>query len=113
VLAEELALVNAQVRAGVDRVDALKDLADRTGLSDIRGLVSMLAQSMRFGVSIAETLRVYAEEFRDKRMQRAEEKAAMVGTKMIFPLVLCMFPAFFVVTVGPAVLGVLRVLKGL
>jgi len=102
-----------QVRAGVDRVEALKDLADRTGLSDIRGLVSMLAQSMRFGVSIAETLRVYAEEFRDKRMQRAEEKAAMVGTKMIFPLVLCMFPAFFVVTVGPAVLGVLRVLKDL
>ncbi len=113
VLAEELALVNAQVRAGVNRVEALKDLADRTGLSDIRGLVSMLAQSMRFGVSIAETLRVYAEEFRDKRMQRAEEKAAMVGTKMIFPLVLCMFPAFFVVTIGPAVLGVIRVLKGL
>jgi len=113
VLAEELALVNAQVRAGVDRVDALKDLAERTGVVDIRGLVSMLAQSMRFGVSIADTLRVYAEEFRDKRMQRAEEKAAMVGTKMIFPLVLCMFPAFFVVTVGPAVLGVLKVLKGL
>lgn len=113
ILAGELALVNAQVRAGVDRVAALKDLADRTGLGDIRGLVSLLAQSLRFGVSIAETLRVYAEEFRDKRMQRAEEKAAMVGTKMIFPLVLCMFPAFFVVTVGPAVLGVIRVLKGL
>jgi tight adherence protein C len=113
VLAEEMALVNAQVRAGVDRVDALKDLADRTGLVDIRGLVSMLAQSMRFGVSIAETLRVYAEEFRDKRMQRAEEKAAMVGTKMIFPLVLCMFPAFFVVAIGPAVLGVLNVIRGL
>jgi tight adherence protein C len=113
VLAEEIALVNAQVRAGVDRVDALKDLADRTGLSDIRGLVSMLAQSMRFGVSIAETLRVYAEEFRDKRMQRAEEKAAMVGTKMIFPLVFCMFPAFFVVAIGPAILGVLNVLRGL
>ncbi|MGD8615206.1 MAG: type II secretion system F family protein [Gammaproteobacteria bacterium] len=112
-LAEEIALVNAQVRAGADRVDALKDLADRTGLVDIRGLVSMLAQSMRFGVSIAETLRVYAEEFRDKRMQRAEEKAAMIGTKMIFPLVFCMFPAFFVVAVGPAVLGVLNVLKGL
>ncbi len=113
ILAAELALVNAQVRAGVDRVAALKDLADRTGLDDIRGLVSLLAQSLRFGVSIAETLRVYAEEFRDKRMQRAEEKAAMVGTKMIFPLVFCMFPAFFVVTIGPAILGVIQVIKGL
>ena len=112
-LAGELALVNAQVRAGVERVAALKDLADRTGLDDIRGLVSLLAQSLRFGVSIAETLRVYAEEFRDKRMQRAEEKAAMVGTKMIFPLVFCMFPAFFVVAIGPAILGVMQVLKGL
>lgn len=112
-LADELALVNAQVRAGVERVTALKDLADRTGLHDIRGLVSLLAQSLRFGVSIAETLRVYAEEFRDKRMQRAEEKAAMVGTKMIFPLVLCMFPAFFVVAVGPAIIGVMQVINGL
>jgi tight adherence protein C len=112
-LSEELALVNAQVRAGVDRVDALKDLANRTGLLDIRGLVSMLAQSLRFGVSIAETLRVYAEEFRDKRMQRAEEKAALVGTKMIFPLVFCMFPAFFVVAIGPAVIRVINVIQGL
>jgi tight adherence protein C len=106
-LAEELALVNAQVRAGVDRVDALKHLAQRTGLEDIRGLVALLAQSMRFGTSVADTLRVYSEEFRDKRMQAAEEQAAKIGTKLIFPLVTCLFPSFFIVAVGPAILKVL------
>jgi tight adherence protein C len=106
-LAEELALVNAQVRAGVDRVDALKHLAQRTGLEDIRGLVALLAQSMRFGTSVADTLRVYSEEFRDKRMQAAEEQAAKIGTKLIFPLVTCLFPSFFIVAVGPAILKVM------
>ena len=110
-LSQELALVNSEMRAGVDRVTALKNLATRTGLEDIRGLVSLLAQSMRFGTSIADTLRIYASELRDKRMQRAEEQAAKIGTKMIFPLVLCIFPSFFIVMVGPAVLGVLRVLQ--
>lgn len=112
-LAQELAMVNAETRAGVDQTEALHNLAERTGLDDIRGLVSLLAQSMRFGTSVAETLRVYAAEFRDKRMQLAEEQAAKIGTKMIFPLVLCLFPSFFVVVVGPAVIGVIRVLQGL
>jgi tight adherence protein C len=110
-LASELGLVNSEMRAGVDRVTALRNLATRTGVDDIRGLVSLLAQSMRFGTSIADSLRIYAEELRDKRMQRAEEAAAKVGTKMIFPLVLCIFPSFFIVMVGPAVLAVLRVLQ--
>lgn len=110
-LCAELALVNSEMRAGVERVTALRNLADRTGIEDIRGLVSTLSQSLRFGTSIADTLRIYAHELRDKRMQRAEEEAAKIGTKMIFPLVLCMFPGFFVVMVGPAVLGVLRVLQ--
>ena len=109
-LAAELALVNAEIRAGVDRVQALKNLGNRTGLEDIRGLVSLLAQTLRFGTSIADTLRVYAEEFRDKRMQRAEEQAAKIGTKLIFPLVVCIFPSFFLVAIGPAILGVLEVL---
>jgi tight adherence protein C len=108
-LAQELSLVNAEIRAGVDRVTALKNLSHRSGLDDIRGLVSLLVQTLRFGTSIAESLRVYSEEFRDKRMQRAEEKAATIGTKMIFPLVLFMFPAFFVVAVGPAVIGLVTV----
>ena len=108
VLSEELALVNAEIRAGVDRVQALRNLADRTALEDIRGLVALLSQSLRFGTSIADTLRVYAEEFRDKRMQRAEELAAKIGTKLIFPLVVCIFPSFFLVAVGPGILGVLK-----
>lgn len=109
-LASELEQVNAEIRGGVDRIEALRGLAYRTGLDEIRGLVSLLSQSLRFGSSVAEILRVYAEEFRDRRMQRAEEQAALVGTKLIFPLVLCIFPAFFIVTVGPAVLGVIRVM---
>lgn len=104
-LAQELSLVNAEIRAGVDRVAALKNLSHRTGLDDIRGLVSLLVQTLRFGTSIAESLRVYSDEFRDKRTQRAEELAAKIGTKMIFPLVIFLFPGFFVVAVGPAVVG--------
>lgn len=111
-LALELDLVNIQIGAGVNRVDALKDLADRTGLDDIKGLVSLLIQSLKFGTSIAETLRVYSEEFRDRRMQLAEEKAARMGTLLIFPLVFCMFPAFFIIAIGPAVLRLISVFSG-
>lgn len=110
-LADELTLVNAEIRAGVERTDALHNLAHRTGIEDIKGLVSLLSQSIRFGSSISEALRIYAEEFRDKRMQRAEELAATIGTKLIFPLIFCLFPAFFLVAIGPAILGVLRVLQ--
>ena len=108
-LAFELATVTAEMRAGVQRETALKNLADRTGLGDIRGLVSLLVQSMRFGTSVADALRVYSEEFRDKRMQAAEEQAAKMSTKLIFPLVLCMFPVFFIVAIGPAVLRLIEV----
>ena len=108
-LATELALVNAEIRAGVDRVVALKNLAERTGLDDIKGLVSLLVQTLRFGTSVAESLRVYSEEFRDRRMQKVEEQAAKMGTKLIFPLVLFMFPGFFVIAVGPAVVGLIKV----
>ena len=108
-LATELALVNAEMRVGVDRTKALRNLADRTGLDDIRGLVSLLIQTMRFGTGVAEALRVYSEEFRDKRMQKAEEEAAKIGTKLIFPLVTCLFPSFFIVAIGPAVLRLIEV----
>jgi len=106
-LSLDLATVNAEMRAGMPREEALKNLADRTGLPDIRGLVGLLVQSMRFGTSVADALRIYSEEFRDKRMQAAEEQAAKIGTRMIFPLVLCMFPVFFVVAVGPAALRII------
>ena len=111
-LMEELEMVNAEIRIGVDRVVALRGLADRTGIEEIRGLVTLLTQSLRFGTSIAQTLRIYSEEFRDKRAQRAEEEAAKIATKMIFPLVFCMFPAFFIVAIGPAILGVMKAFKG-
>jgi tight adherence protein C len=92
------------MRAGVDRESALRGLATRTGLDDVRGLVSLLAQTLRFGTGISDALRVYSDEFRDKRMQRAEEAAAKIGTKLIFPLVTCLFPSFFVVAIGPAMI---------
>jgi len=110
-LAGELNLVNAEIRAGINRMDALKDMAFRTGVDDIKGLVALLDQSVKFGGSIADTLRVYSEEFRDKRMQKAEEMAAKIGTKMIFPLTFCLWPGFFLVAIGPAVLNVLEVMK--
>ena len=110
-LAHELEQVNAEIRGGIDRIVALKNFGERTGLDEIRGLVSLLSQSMRFGSPIADILRIYAEEFRDKRTQRAEEQAALVGTKLIFPLCFCIFPAFFVVSVGPAVIGVIRAMS--
>jgi len=108
-LARELGLVNAETRAGVDRSVALRNLADRTGLDDIRGLVSLLIQTMRFGTSVADALRVYSNEFRDRRLQKAEEEAAKIGTKLIFPLVLCLFPSFFTVAIGPAVIRLISV----
>ena len=103
-LAAEFAQVTAQMRAGTDRESALRGLATRTGLDDIRGLVSLLVQTLRFGTGIADALRVYSEDFRDRRMQRAEEAAGKIGTKLIFPLVFCLFPSFFVVAIGPAVI---------
>jgi tight adherence protein C len=110
-LGAEFARVTAEMRAGIERETALKSLAARTGLEDIRGLVSLLIQTLKFGTSIGETLRVYAEEFRDKRMQRAEELAAKIGTKLIFPLVFCLFPSFFVVAIGPAVVRIAEVFR--
>ncbi len=106
-LAFELLLVNAEIRVGMPRERALKNLADRTGLQDIRGLVALLVQTMRFGTGVADALRVYSEEFRDKRTQKAEEQAAKMGTMLVFPLVLFMFPIFFIVPIGPAVLRII------
>jgi tight adherence protein C len=107
-LAGEIGQVTAQMRAGVDRELALKSLATRTGLDDVRGLVSLLAQTLRFGTGISDALRVYSEDFRDRRMQRAEEAAAKIGTKLLFPLVICLFPSFFVVAVGPAAIKLME-----
>lgn len=107
----ELSVVNAEVRAGVDQVTALRNFAGRTGLEDVRGLVSLLTQTLKFGTGVADSLRVYASEFRDKRMQRAEEQAAKIGTKLIFPLIVFMFPGFFIVALGPAVIRLMTVFE--
>ncbi len=112
-LAEELFLVTTEMRAGVDRSRSLANLAQRTGLDDIKGMVAVLGQSMRFGTSIAQTLRIYSEEFRDKRMQKADEEAAKLGTKMIFPLAFCILPGFFIVALGPTIIRALEVLPTL
>jgi len=107
-LCEELDLVNAEIRIGRTRVEALRELADRTGVEDIKALVAMLVQTERFGTSIAQSLRVHSDELRTKRRQRAEEQAAKATVKMIPPLVFFIFPALFVVILGPAVITLYR-----
>jgi tight adherence protein C len=109
-LSEELRLINLELRAGKSRVDALRNLAERTGVDDIVSLVAMLVQTDKFGTSVAQSLRVHSETVRTKRRQRAEEAAAKTGVKMVFPLVFCIFPAIWVVTIGPAAIKFVQVL---
>ncbi len=106
-LAMEFAAVNAEIRSGIERGTALRNLNVRTGLLEISGFVTLLTQTLQLGTGVGDSLRVYAEDFRDQRMQRAENHAAKIGTKMVFPLVFCEFPAFFLIAVGPAILRVL------
>ena len=103
-LAAELRMITTEMRAGKPRLEAFKNFASRTGVDDVRALVNMLVQADRFGTSIAQALRTHAEVSRTKRRQRAEERAAKIGVKMVFPLVFCLFPAFYVVTLGPGVI---------
>ena len=109
-LAGELRMINLELRAGKARVDALRNLATRTGVDDIESLVAMLVQTDKFGTSVAKSLRVHSETVRTKRRQRAEEAAAKTGAKMVFPLVFCIFPSIFVVTIGPAAIKFVQVL---
>jgi tight adherence protein C len=103
-LSQELHLVNIETRAGKPRLEAFKNFAKRTKVDDVRALVAMLVQTDRFGTSVAQALRTHAEVARVKRRQRAEEKAAKLSVKLIFPLVFCLLPAFFVISVGPAII---------
>ena len=109
-LSGELRLVTLELLAGTARQDALRNLADRTGVDDLRSLVAMLVQTDKFGTSVATSLRVFSETLRTKRRQRAEEAAAKTGVKMVFPLVVCIFPAIWIVTIGPAAIKFVRVL---
>lgn len=109
-LAEEFQVLLTETRAGKPRLEAFRNLAERTGVEDVRALVAMLVQTDRFGTSVSQALRTHAEVSRTKRRQRAEERAAKIGVKLVFPLVFCLFPAMFVVTLGPAVIRFVRVL---
>jgi tight adherence protein C len=109
-LSDELRLINLELRAGKARTEALKNLAERTGVDDVSSLVAMLVQTDKFGTSVAQSLRVHSETVRTKRRQRAEEAAAKTGVKMVFPLVFCIFPAIWVVTIGPAAIKFIQVL---
>ncbi len=112
VLSEQMTLVNLEIRAGTGREDALRNLAERTGLADIASLTAMLIQTDRFGTSVAQALRIHADTMRTKRRQRAEEAAAKTTIKLVFPLVFCIFPALFVVILGPALIQIIQALKG-
>jgi tight adherence protein C len=110
VLSEQLALVNLEIRAGTAREEAFRNMGERTGLEDVKSLMAMLVQTDRFGTSIAQALRVQADTLRTKRRQRAEEAAAKTTIKLVFPLVLFIFPAMFVVILGSALIQIFEAL---
>jgi len=109
-LSDELQLVNLEMRLGKSRIEALRELGVRTGVEDIKTLVAMLIQTDRFGTDLTQSLRVHSEKMRIQRRQRAEELAAKVTVKMVPPLVFFIFPALFVVILGPAVISLVRTL---
>ena len=107
-LGDQLRILISEMRAGKPRLDAFRGFADRTQVDDVRALVAMLIQTDKFGTSIAQALRTHAEVCRTKRRQRAEERAQKVGVKLVFPLVFCLFPALYVVMLGPAYLQFMK-----
>lgn len=110
-LSDEFHLVNLEMRAGKPRAEALRNLAERTGVDDIKGLVGTLIQTDRFGTSVAQALRVHSDSLRTERRQRAEEQAAKTTIKMVVPLVLFVLPSIIFVTLGPAVIQLVRTLS--
>ncbi|HZT30632.1 MAG TPA: type II secretion system F family protein [Bryobacteraceae bacterium] len=109
-ISEELGLVNLEMRAGKRRAEALRNLADRTGEEEIRKLVAILIQNDRFGTSMAESLRTHSDFMRTRRRQEAEERAAKVGVKLVFPIFFFILPSMMLVTAGP---GLLQIFKNL
>jgi tight adherence protein C len=107
-LSDEFQLVNLEMRVGKTRIEALHELARRTGLGDIKSLVAMLVQTERFGTSIAQSLRVYSDDMRVRRRQRAEEMSAKTSVKMVPVLVFFIFPALMVVILGPGVIAIMK-----
>jgi tight adherence protein C len=109
-LSKELALVNLEIRAGTPREDALRSLGERTGVEDLRSLAALLVQTERFGTSVAKALNVQSDTLRTKRRQRAEEEAAKLALKMLFPLAFFIMPALFVIALAPAGFAFLKMI---
>jgi tight adherence protein C len=112
-LAYELRLITTEIRAGKPRIEAFKNFAARTKVDDVQSLVALLVQTDKFGTSLAQALRTHADTSRTKRRQNAEERAGKLGVKLVFPLVLFLFPALYIVILGPAAITFLRVFKQL
>ena len=106
-----MGVVTTEMRAGKPRLEAFKNFASRTKVDDVRSLVAMLIQTDRFGTSVAQALRTHAEVSRTKRRQNAEERAAKIGVKLVFPLVFFLFPALYVAILGPAVVDYITEFK--
>jgi tight adherence protein C len=107
-LSEEFHLVNLEMRAGKPRAEALRNLSARTGVNDIRALVATLVQTDRFGTSVAQALRAHSDSLRTERRQRAEEQAAKTTIKMVIPLVIFILPSIILVSLGPAIIQLIR-----
>jgi tight adherence protein C len=107
-ITEEFAMVNYELKAGKRRVDALRNLAERTSVDDLKKLVAVLIQADRFGTGVAQSLRAHSDFMRVQARQIAEEKAAKLGVKLVFPIFFCILPSLFVVTVGPMVIKIMR-----
>jgi tight adherence protein C len=112
ILAQEMKQTMLEIQAGVRRSDAFHRLSTRTGVEDLRTLSAMIIQTEMFGTSVARALRVHAEGMRTKRMQRAEERAAMASVKMTVPLIMCILPALFAVVIGPAIVLIAKNMGG-
>jgi tight adherence protein C len=112
-LADELKQINNEMRAGVSRIQALRNFAMRTGVDEVRALVAVMVQSDRFGTSVAQALRTHAESLRTRRRQRAEEIARKAPVKLVFPLVFCIFPELLVVILAPGMLALFRALSSM
>jgi tight adherence protein C len=107
-ISQEFGLVNLELRAGKRRAESLRNMADRSGVDDLRKLVAVLIQADRFGTGVAQSLRTHSDYMRVQARQRAEEKAAKLGVKLVFPIFFCILPSLFVVTVGPVIVRIIR-----
>jgi tight adherence protein C len=107
-ISEEFGMVNLELKAGKRRIEALRNLSERTGVEDLKKLVAVLIQADRFGTGVAQSLRAHADFMRIQARQIAEEKAAKLGVKLIFPIFFCILPSLFVVTVGPVAMKIIR-----